>query len=151
MCAVPFLAPASMHVLLMYQQPAVEEEGLPTQITHERLSGAVDEHVGLKLVAVGEALATLLAGERLLSCVNAKVPLEVVIQSEPRSTYVTGERFLPSVDDVVSFQSGAGPERPVAHVANERTDACVFSLMHSQGVCIFESLIAHCAFVIFTV
>lgn len=41
-----------MHVPLMYQQPAVEEEGLPAQITHERFSGTVDEHVGLQLGVV---------------------------------------------------------------------------------------------------
>lgn len=50
--AVRLLAPVGVHVPLMYLQPAVEEEGLPTQIAHERLSGAVDEHVGLELVVV---------------------------------------------------------------------------------------------------
>lgn len=149
--AVRFLVPVGVHVPLMYQQPAVEEEGLPAQIAHERLPGAVDEHVGLQLVVVGEALATLLADERLLSCVNAKVPLEVVIQAEPRSAYVTGERFLPGVDDAVSFQGGAGPVRPVAHGACERSDAGVFPLMHSQRVGVFESLVAHRAFVFFGV
>lgn len=41
-----------MHVLLMYQQPAVEEEGLPAQIAHKRFSGTVDEHVGLQFGVV---------------------------------------------------------------------------------------------------
>ncbi len=151
MCAISFLVPVGMHVPLMYLQPAVEEERLPAQITHERFSGAVDEHVRFQLVVVGEALATLLAGERLLSCVNAKVPLQVVIQTESCSTDVTGEGFLPGVDDAVSLQSSAGPVRAVAHSADERRDACVFPLMHSQGVCIFESLFTHWAFVFFGV
>lgn len=133
----------------MYQQPAVEEEGLPAQIAHERFPGAVDEHVGLQLDVVREALATLLAGERFLSCVDAKVPLEVVVQAEPRSTNVTGERFLSSVDDAVSLQSSAGPVRPVAHGANKRRDASVFPLVHGQGVSVFEGLVAHGALVFF--
>lgn len=82
---------------------------------------------------------------------NTNVPLEVVIQAEPRAAYVTGEWFLPSVDEAVSFQSRASPIRPVAHGAYERSYACVFPLMHSQGVSIFESLITHCAFVFFGV
>lgn len=75
------------------------------------------------------------------------MPLEVVVQAKSRSTYVTGKRFLPSVDYAVSLQSSASPVRPVAHGAYERSDACVFPLMHCQGVGIFESLFAHCAFV----
>lgn len=149
--AVCLLVPVGVHVPLMYQQPAVEEEGLPAQIAHKRLSGAVDEHVGLQLVVVREALATLLTGERLFSGVDAKVPFEVVVQAEPRSTYVTGERFLPCMDYAVSFQSSAGPVRPVAHAAYERSDACVFPLMHRQGVGVFESFVAHRAFVFFGV
>lgn len=149
--AVRFLDPVNMHVLLMHLQPAVEEEGFPAQITHERFSGAVDEHVGLQLGVVREALAAVRAGERLLSCVDANVPLEIVIQAEPRSTYVTGERFLPSVDDAVSLQSSAGPVCPVAHGAYERSDARVFPLMHGQRVGVFERLLAHCALVLFGV
>lgn len=145
--AVRFLIPVGVHVPLVYQQPAVEEEGLAAQIAHKWFPGAVDEHVGLELGVVREALATLLADERLLSRVNAKVPLEVVVQAEPRPTYVTGEGFLPGVDHAVSFQSGAGPVRPVAHAADERSDARVLPLVHRQGVGVFESLLAHRAFV----
>lgn len=50
--AVRLLVPVGMHVPLMYLQPAVEEEGLPAQVAHKRLSGAMDEHVGLELVVV---------------------------------------------------------------------------------------------------
>lgn len=149
--AVRFLVPVGVHVLLMYQQPAVEEEGLPAQIAHERLSGAVDEHVRLQLVVVREAFAAFLTRERLLSRVNANVPLEVVVQAELRSAYVTGERFLSRVDDAVSFQRRAGPVRLVAHGAYERSDARVFPLVHRQGVGVFESLVAHRAFVLFGV
>lgn len=147
--AVGLLVPGDVHVLLVQQQPAVEEEGLPAQVTHERLPGTVDEHVGLQLVVVRVARATILAGERLLTRVNAKVPLEVVVQVEPCSAYVTGEWFLPCVDDAVPLQRGAGPVRPVAHGARERGDAGVFPLVHRQGVGIFESLLAHCALVFF--
>ena len=146
--AVGLLAPVEVHVPLMHQQPAVEEEGLPTQIAHERLPGSVDQHVGLQLVVVREALATLLAGEGLLSRVNAKVPLQIVIQAETRSTDVTRERFLPGVDDAMSLQSSARPVGPVAHSARERRDTGVLPLMHRQRVGVFESLLAHCAFVI---
>lgn len=52
MRVVRFLAPVRMHVPLMYQQPAVEEESLPAQVAHERFSGTVDEHVGLELGVV---------------------------------------------------------------------------------------------------
>lgn len=140
-----------MDVPLMYQQPAVEEERLSAQITHERFSGTVDEHVRLQLGVVREALAALLAAERLLSGVNANVPLEVVIQAESCPAYVTGEGFLPRVDEAVSLQSGAGAVGAVAHGAHEGRDARVFPLMHRQGVGVFESLLAHRAFVFFGV
>lgn len=148
---VRLLILVSVHILLMYEQPAVEEEGLSAQVAHERLPGAVDEHVGFELVVIGEALATLLAGERLLSRVDANVPLEVVVEAEPRSTDVTSERLLPRVDHAVSFQGGAGPVRPVAHGARERGDARVLPLVHRQGVGVFESLLAHRALVLFGV
>lgn len=135
----------------MYQQPAVEEEGLPAQITHERFPGTVDEHVRLEFSVVGEALSTLLAAERLLSGVNANVPLEVVIQAESCSTYVAGKRLLPGVDEAVSLQSCASAIRSVAHGANEGSDARVLPLVHRQGMGVFESLLAHCAFVFFGV
>lgn len=102
------LGPVGMDVLLMYQQPAVEEEGLSAQITHERFPGAVDEHVRLELSVVGEALSALLAAERLLSGVNANVPLQVVVQAEPGAADVAGEGLLPGVDQAVSLQSRAG-------------------------------------------
>lgn len=50
--ALGVLGPVSMDILLMNQQPTVEEEGLPTQITHEGFSGAVDEHVRLEFSVV---------------------------------------------------------------------------------------------------
>lgn len=149
--AVRVLVPVSVHVLLMDQQPAVEEECLPAQIAHERLPGSVDEHVGLELVVVGEALPALGAGEGLLPGVDAQVPLQVVVQAEPGSTDVTGEGLLPGVDHAVSLQSRARPVGPVAHGACERGDACVFPLMHGQGVGVFECLLAHCALVFFRV
>lgn len=135
----------------MYQQPAVEEEGLSAQIAHEGFPGAVDEHVGLELRVVGEALPTLLAAERLLSGVDANVPLEVVVQAESRSTDVAGEGLLPGVDQAVSLQSRAGAIRPVAHRANKRRDARVLPLVHRQGMGVFKSLLAHAAFVFFGV
>lgn len=79
------------------------------------------------------------------------MPFQVVIQAEPRSTYVTGEGLLSCVDHTVSFQSRAGPVRPVAHGAHEGTVACVLPLMHSQRVGIFEGLLTHCAFILFGV
>lgn len=82
---------------------------------------------------------------------NANVPLEVVIQAKSCSTYVTGERFLPGVDEAVSLQSCASAVRSVAHRANERSDARVFPLVHRQRMGVFESLLAHCAFVFFGV
>lgn len=49
----------------------------------------------------------------------------------------------------MSLQSSSSPIRPVAHGANKRRDARVFPLMHRQRVGIFESLLAHRAFVFF--
>lgn len=149
--AVRILVPVGVHVLLMYQQPAVEEEGLPAEIAHERLSGTVNEHVRLELVVVREALAALLTRERLLSRVNANVPLKVVIQAELSSAYMTSERLLARVDYAVSFQSCASPVRLVTYGAYERSDARVFPLMHRERVSIFESLVAHWALVLFGV
>lgn len=145
------LVPVGMDVPLMYQQPTVEEERLPTQITHERFPGAVDEHVRLQFGVVREALSTLLAAERLLSGVNADVPLEVVVQAKSCPAYVTGKGFLPRVHEAVSLQSCAGPIRAVAHRAHEGSDAGVFPLMHRQGVGVFERLLTHCALVFFGV
>jgi len=45
--AVRFLILVGMYVPLVYLQPAVEEERLPAEVTHEGLSCAVDEHVRL--------------------------------------------------------------------------------------------------------
>lgn len=140
-----------MDVPLMYQQPTVEEERLPAQITHERLPGAVDEHVRLQFGVVREALPTLLAAERLLPGVNADVPLQVVVQAKPGPTYVTGKGFLPRVHEAVPLQSGAGPIRAVAHRAHEGGDARVLPLMHRQGVGVFERLLTHGALVFFGV
>lgn len=149
--ALGLLGPVSVDILLMNQQPTVEEEGLPAQVAHEGLPGAVDEHVRLEFSVVREALSALLAAERLLSGVNANVPLEVVVQAKPRSAYVTGERLLPGVDQAVPLQSGAGAIRSVAHRANERRDARVLPLVHRQRMGVFESLLAHGAFVFFGV
>lgn len=82
---------------------------------------------------------------------NANVPLQVVIQAKSCSTYVTGERFLPSVHEAVSLQSRAGAIRSVAHGANKRSDARVLPLVHRQRMGVFESLLAHRAFVFFGV
>lgn len=146
--ALALLAPVGVHVLLMDQEPAVEEEGLSAQVAHERLAGAVDEHVRLEFGVVREALPTLLAGERLLARVDAKVPLEVVVQTEPGPTYVAGEGFLPRVDEAVSLQSSSRPIRPVAHVADKRRDARVLPFVHRQRVGVLERLLAHQAFVL---
>lgn len=145
------LAPVGVHVLLMDQEPAVEEEGLSAQVAHEWLAGAVDEHVRLEFGVVREALPAILAGERLLARVDAKVPLEVVVQTEPGPTYVAGEGFLPRVDEAVSLQSSSRPIRPVAHVADKRRDARVLPFVHRQRVGVLERLLAHRAFVLFGV
>lgn len=151
LCAVCLLVPVGVHVPLMDQQSAVEQEGLSAQVAHEGLPGAVDEHVGLEFGVLREALPALLAAERLLARVNAKVPLEVVVEAEPRAAYVAGEWLLPGVDQAVSLQGGARPVRPVAHGANERRDARVFPLVHGQGVGVLEGLVTHGAFVLFGV
>lgn len=149
--AFGFFGPVGVHVLLMDQKPAVEEEGLPTKVAHERFAGAMDEHVGLEFGVVREALATFLAGERLLARVDAEVSLEVVVETEPGPTYVAGERFLPRVDEAVSLQSSSRSIRPVAHVADKRRDARVLPFVHRQRVGVLESLFAHRALVLFGV
>lgn len=149
--ALGFFAPVGVHVLLMDQKPAVEEEGLPAKVAHERLAGAVDEHVGLEFGVVREALPAFLAGEGLLARVDAKVPLEVVVETEPGAAYVAGERLLPRVDEAVSLQRSSRSIRPVAHVAHKRRDARVLPFVHSQRVGVLESLFAHGALVLFGV
>lgn len=135
----------------MDQEPAVEEEGFPAEVAHERFAGAMVQHVGLEFGVVREALAALLAGERLLARVDAKVPLEVVVETEPGPTHVAGERFLPRVDEAVSLQGGSRSIRPVAHLADKRRDARVLPLVHRQRVGVLESLFAHRALVLFGV
>lgn len=49
--------------LLVFLQLAVVEEGLPAQVAHEGLLGAVDQHVGLQGPGPREALATLITPE----------------------------------------------------------------------------------------
>lgn len=132
----------------MNEQPAVEEEGLPAPVAHERLPGAVDEHVTLELGVVGVAFAALLADERFLSSVEADVPLQVVVKAEAGSTDVAGEGFLSSVDQAVSLQSRARPVRLVAQRADEGRDAGVFPLVHSEGVGVLKGLFAHRAFIL---
>lgn len=129
-------------------QPAVEEEGLPAEVAHERLPGAVDQHVGLELVVVGEADATVLAGERFLPRVEAEVSFQVVVEVEPRSTDVARERLLSRVDHFVSFEGGAGPVRAAAQVTGERPVARVLPLVHGERVGVLEGLLAHGAFVL---
>lgn len=149
--ALGFFAPVSVHVLLMDQKPAVEEEGLPAEVAHKRFAGAVDEHVRLELGVVREALPAFLAGERFLACVDAKVPLEVVVETEPGTAYVAGERFLPRVDEAVPLQSSSRSVRPVAHIADKWRDARVLSFVHRQRVGVLKSLFAHGALVLFGV
>jgi len=141
-------APVRVHVLLVDQQSAVEEEGLPAQVAHERLPGAVDEHVALQLGVVRETLAALRAGERLLPRVDAEVPLEVVVQAEPGAADVAGERLLPRVHRAVPLQGRAGAVRPLAHGARERRDARVLPLVHGQRVGVLEGLLAHAALIL---
>lgn len=149
--ALGFFAPVGVHVLLVDQEAAVEEEGLPAEVAHERFAGAVDEHVRLELGVVREALATFLAGEGLLARVDAKVPLEVVVEAEPGAADVAGERFLPRVHEAVPLQSRSRSVRPVAHVADKRRDARVLPLVHRQRVGVLEGLLAHGALVLFGV
>lgn len=69
-------APVSLKVTrsLVLLQMAVVEKCFPTEVTHERFGGTVEEHVRFQLVVLNEALATNLAGVRRFACVNAEVP-----------------------------------------------------------------------------
>lgn len=98
------LVPVSMHILLMNLQSAVEEKGLPTQITHEGFGGAVDEHMGFELVVVREALSALLTAKGCLTCVDADVPLQVVVQAEACTTNVTGEGLFSCMYNTVTLE-----------------------------------------------
>lgn len=79
------------HFLVLLQLPIVQE-GLATQVAHERLGGAVEQHVSLQLI-LDEAGAAHAALERSLARMDAGMPLEVLLQREAGTACFAGERL----------------------------------------------------------
>lgn len=132
---VPFSVTRSLVLL----QVAVVEKCFPTQVTHERLGGPVEEHVRLQLVVLDEALATNLTGVRLFPRVNAKVPFQVLLEGETRPAGLAREGFA-SVDRLVRPEGPPHGESLVTHAAFERLLAVVSSPVALQGDGVPETL-----------
>lgn len=126
--------------LLVSLQLAVVEKRLAAQVAHERLGGAVKEHVRFQLV-LNEALPAHVTFEGFLARVDANVPLQVVLQGEARSARLAREHF-PPVDGLVRPERPPPVERFAAHRAFVRVLPRVDAFVALQRERVPETLAA---------